>query len=165
MFFNKTVLTGMYCGLDCSYRSQISNICEIRPRCIHIGCHVKCRRLFSCELMTFLMDHEHDVFDKSDKMPLILFSRVRNGWHKEATGQPAEALTHIRMINTSLFLSLSIINKCVASKMKLNSHILPNATGCQDWEEWYFSFWWERKGQQGAADNKCEWHCTGFALS
>ena len=77
--FNKIVLTGMYCGLDCSYRSQISNMCEIQPICSHIGCNVQCTRLFSCELMTFLMDHEHDVFDKSDKMPLILFSRVRNG--------------------------------------------------------------------------------------
>ena len=40
--------------------------------CILIGCHVQCMRLFSCELVTFLMDHEYEVFDKND-MLLILF--------------------------------------------------------------------------------------------
>ena len=64
------------CDLDCSYRSQMSNIC------ILIGCHVQCMRLFSCELVTFLMDHEYEVFDKND-MLFILFSgsvKEANGW-------------------------------------------------------------------------------------
>ena len=66
--------------------------------------------------MTFLMVHDRDVFDKND-MLLILFSRVRNGWHKEAAGQPAEALKQIRMINTYTVCSydyVSQINVCVA---------------------------------------------------
>ena len=77
----------------------------MQPICTHIGCHVQCMRLFSCELMAFWMDHDHDVFDKTD-MLLILFFRVRTLYFipEEATGQPAKALIKIRMINTYLFL-------------------------------------------------------------
>ena len=153
------------CGLDCTYRSQIRNICELQPVCIHIGCHVQCMRLFCCELMTFLMDHDHDVFDKND-MLLILFSRVRNGWHKEAAGQPAEALKQIRMINTYLFLWLCITNKCMCCLNKSNWSPIscPMLRGVRIGRNDVCLPDKTRKGRQVVADNMNEWHCTGFKI-
>ena len=120
-------------------------------------------RLFCCELMTFLMDHDHDVFDKND-MLLILFSRVRNGWHKEAAGQPAEALKQIRMINTYLFLWLCITNKCMCCLNKSNWSPIscPMLRGVRIGRNDVCLPDKTRKGRQVVADNMNEWHCTGF---
>ena len=69
-------------------RSLISNMCEIQPTCSHIGCNVQCMRLFSCELMTFLMDHDHDVFDKNDMLLILFLGSVMDAIKKQLANQP-----------------------------------------------------------------------------
>ena len=97
-------------------------------------------------------------------MLLILFSRVRNGWHKEAAGQPAEALKQIRMINTYLFLWLCITNKCMCCLNKSNWSPIscPMLRGVRIGRNDVCLPDKTRKGRQVVADNMNEWHCTGF---
>ena len=48
--------------------------------CMRIGCHVQCVRY---ERMTFLMDHEYEVFDKNDMLLTLIPGSVMDDIKKQ----------------------------------------------------------------------------------